>query len=309
MLNTPILLITFNRPNHARKVLERIVEAKPRDLYVFRDHWREDRADEQTKCEQVISVVKELTDGTGINVHYLLPDHNLGCGPGPATGITWFFENVEQGMIFEDDCLPSPTIFSFYEILLNRYKDDERISLITGTNALSKWCSWKYDYLFVKSGGMTMGCWASWRRAWKMFDWEVKSWGNPESHNRLKTFVGEDRYKKWEKLMDELYKNPPRDAWDYQWAYARTVNHTYSIVSTVNQMSNIGFCAESTHTPNEDDRRANMTIFKCRLPLKNHEFRIAKVFDWEMYQRFSRKTKKGILMRVLLKIIDAICRK
>lgn len=309
MLNTPILLITFNRPNHTRKVLERIVEAKPKDLYVFRDHWREDRADEQTKCEQVIEVVKELTDGTGINVHYLLPETNLGCGPGPAIGITWFFENVEQGMIFEDDCLPSPTIFSFYETLLNRYKDDERISLITGTNALSKWCSWKYDYLFVKSGGMTMGCWASWRRAWKMFDWEVKSWGDPKSHSQLREFVGERRYGNWEKLMDELYKNPPRDAWDYQWAYARTVNHTYSIVSTVNQMSNIGFCAESTHTPNENERRANMSIFECLLPLKNHTFSVARIFDWEMYQRFDRKDSKSTILRALLKLIDLICRR
>lgn len=111
MLNTPILLITFNRPNHTRKVLERIVEAKPKDLYVFRDHWREDRVDEQAKCEQVISVVKDLIDGTGINVHYLLTETNLGCGAGPMTGISWFFNNVEQGIVMEDDCLAHPDFF------------------------------------------------------------------------------------------------------------------------------------------------------------------------------------------------------
>ena len=320
-MTTPILLITFNRPDHTRKVLERILEANPKDLYIFQDGARDGNENDAVKCQQVRDVIAELvgceklTDGqqtlhpTRCILHFYGSPVNLGCGAGPMTGISWFFENVEQGMIFEDDCLPSPTIFSFYEILLNRYKDDERISLITGTNALSKWCSWKYDYLFVKSGGMTMGCWASWRRAWKMFDWEVKSWGNPESHNKFRDFVGESRYQNWEKLMDEIYKNPPRDAWDYQWAYARTVNHTYSIVSTVNQMSNIGFCAESTHTPNENDRRANMSILECRLPLQKHTFRIAKVFDWEMYQRFDRKNTKSTILRVLLKLIDLICRR
>ena len=122
--------------------------AQPKELYVFQDGAREGNENDFEKCVEVRQVVETLTNNNSVCLHTLYSDKNLGCGPGPATAITWFFNNVEQGMIFEDDCLPSPTIFGFYEELLERYKDDERISIITGTNALSRWRSKRYDYIF-----------------------------------------------------------------------------------------------------------------------------------------------------------------
>lgn len=320
MMNTPVLLITFNRPDHTRRVLERILEAKPQELYVFQDGAREGNANDVAKCAEVRQVIDTLWDNylshavaenekQQPRLHRYYSDINLGCGPGPVTAISWFFEHVEMGIVMEDDCLPTSTIFAFYERLLEIYKDDKRISLITGTNALSKWCSWKSAYLFSKTGGMTMGCWASWRRAWNMFDWRIESWHNPINKEKLRLFIDDSLYKQWVPLLDDIVANPPCDAWDYQWAYARFLHHTYSIVSTVNQMSNIGFGVESTHTPNENDCRANMQLFECQLPLKKQQLKIAKLYDWVMFQRFERHNKKGFLLRLWLKIIDFVCRR
>ena len=314
MFNTPILLITFNRPDHTRRVLSEILKQEPQSLYVCQDGAREGNENDRIKCQEVRDVVNELTSAyksshEHFTLHTLYQSKNLGCGPGPVAGITWFFENVEMGIIMEDDCLPSETLMAFEAELLEKYKDDERISLITGTNALSRWRSYKYDYIFAKTGGMTMGSWASWRRAWKHFDWEIKSWGKQETKERMRAIVGEKAYKEVEPLYDKIYKKPPRDAWDYQWAYARTLLDSCTIVSTVNQMSNIGFGEESTHTPNANDRRGNMAIYKCHLPLRHHPFKIDRLFDWEMYQRFDRKTKKSIMLRLVLKIIDIVCRR
>lgn len=314
MFSTPILLITFNRPDHTRRVLTEILRVEPQDLYVCQDGAREGNENDKIKCQEVRDVVKELTSAykashEHLKLYTLYQSKNLGCGPGPAAGITWFFENVEQGIVMEDDCLPSPTLIAFEAELLEKYKDDERISLITGTNALSRWRSYKYDYIFSKTGGMTMGSWASWRRAWKHFDWELKSWGNQLTKDKMLKIIGEKAYSEIAPLYDKIYANPPCDAWDYQWAYARALLDSYSIVSTVNQMSNIGFGEESTHTPNSNDRRGNMTIFKCHLPLRHHAFKVDILFDWEMYQRFDRKTKKGLGIKILLKLIDLVCRR
>lgn len=305
---TPILLITFNRPEHTRRTLMEIRKQQPTQLYVCQDGARDGNENDRIKVQEVRDVVQELVDWS-CELHTLYQTQNLGCGPGPAAGITWFFENVEHGIVMEDDCLPSETLMAFEAELLEKYKDDERILLITGTNALSKWRSYKYDYIFSKTGGMTMGSWASWRRAWKHFDWEIKSWANPETKERMYQILGADRFSELAPLYDTIYANPPRDAWDYQWAYARTLLDSCTIVSTVNQMSNIGFGEESTHTPNSNDRRGNMAIYKCHLPLRHHVFKIDKLFDWEMYQRFDRKTKKSIVLRGVLKIIDLICRR
>lgn len=314
MLKTPILLITFNRPEHTRSVLIEILKQEPQSLYVCQDGAREGNENDRNKCQDVRDVINELTSQYAVShkdftLHTLYQNKNLGCGPGPAAGITWFFENVEMGIIMEDDCLPSETLMAFEAELLEKYKNDERISLITGTNALSKWRSYKYDYIFSKTGGMTMGSWASWRRAWKHFDWEIKSWANPDVKERMYQILGAERYGELAPMYDKIYANPPRDAWDFQWAYARTLLDSCTIVSTVNQMSNIGFCEESTHTPNVNDRRGNMTLYTCHLPLRHHAFTIDRLFDWEMYQRFDRPTKKSIILRLVLKSLDLICRR
>jgi hypothetical protein len=289
--------------------LEAIIAAKPKDLFVFQDGAREGNENDKAKCAEVRKVIEELTNSADVKLHTNYSEKNLGCGPGPARAITWFFDEVEQGIIFEDDCLPSPTIFSFYEELLERYKDDERISLITGTNALSRWRSYRYDYFFSRHGGMTMGCWASWRRAWELFDFEVKSWGDSSNKDKFRTNVGKKAYSSWAVLLDQYYAHPPRDVWDYQWAYARELHGTCSITSSVNQMSNIGFGEESTHTPNADDQRSNMETFSCRMPLRIKSFRRDRLFEWVMYQRFLRTTKKPLSLRCLLKIIDLIWRR
>ena len=137
----------------------------------------------------------------------------------------------------------------------------------------------------------------------------MKSWGEKETKEQMRKVLGEKKYCEVAPLYDRIYANPPRDAWDYQWAYARILHNTYSIVSTVNQMSNIGFGEESTHTPNANDRRGNMTIYQCHIPLRHHSLKVDKLFDWAMYQRFDRQTKKSLALRFLLKMIDLVCRR
>ena len=46
-MTPPVLLITFNRPEHTRRVLEAILAAQPHDLYVFQDGAREGNVDDK----------------------------------------------------------------------------------------------------------------------------------------------------------------------------------------------------------------------------------------------------------------------
>ena len=112
MYHIPVLLITFNRPKHTRRVLEAILAAEPEDLYVFQDGAREGNGDDIQKCAEVRRVVAEMTAGSQLQLHTYYSEKNLGCGAGPATAIDWFFGNVEMGVVMEDDCLPHPDFFS-----------------------------------------------------------------------------------------------------------------------------------------------------------------------------------------------------
>ena len=168
-MDKPVLLITFNRPDHVRRVLSAIRDARPAALYVFQDGAREGNAVDAVKCPEVRAVVQELVDWD-CDLHTLYADRNYGCGAGPMTGIDWFFHEVEEGIVMEDDCLPHPDFFGYCSELLDRYRDNPQVMYISSTLYDDKWkCEASYDF----SHYMITGAWASWARAWKGFDLDL----------------------------------------------------------------------------------------------------------------------------------------
>lgn len=312
-MKTPILLITFNRPEHTRKVLTEILKQEPLELYVCQDGAREGNENDRIKCQGVRDVIKELTSSYAVahkefTFHTLYQKENHGCGPGPATGITWFFEHVEKGIIIEDDCILSAAGFRFYEELLEQYKDDDRISAITATNLHLKWRSKRSSYLFSTVGSGTLGCWASWARAWKKFDYYIKAWQQPEMREQLrKNFEREEYYEYYAGIFDSC-SEPQNHMWDYQWFFAKMLANTYTIVASLNQVSNIGFDSEGTHTQ-ETCRLANFPLYGMDFPMKGMPVKRDALFDWVVFQRYYSRRKKRSWKRVVLKLIDIAYRR
>ena len=165
MYCTPILLITFNRPDHVRRILTEILKQEPQDLYICQDGARESNNTDRIKCQEVRDVVNELTSVYAIShreftLHTLYQDQNLGCGPGPAAGIDWFFSNVDRGIIMEDDCMPHSDFFAFCEDMLNRYDENSNVQFINATLYHDRWqCDDSYGF----SRYMVTGAWAGYR--------------------------------------------------------------------------------------------------------------------------------------------------
>src|SRR6218665_515415 len=133
-MKTPVLFLVFNRPDTTSRVFEAIRAARPAVLFIAADGPRSNRLGEDTQCEEVRAIASNVD--WPCEVHTRFRQENLGCGKGPADGITWFFEHVEEGIILEDDCLPSPVFFSFCEEMLERYRHDKRVMQIGGVNML-----------------------------------------------------------------------------------------------------------------------------------------------------------------------------
>jgi GT2 family glycosyltransferase len=158
-LTTPVAFLIFNRPDTTARVFEAIRQAKPPKLLVVADGPRPDRPDDIEKCKAARAIVEGVDWDCEVLKNY--SDINLGCGKRPATGITWVFEQVEEAIILEDDCMPNPTFFEFCQAMLAEYRDDKRIMMIGGTNFLGEWKSKIQSYHFSFYGG-TWG-WASYK--------------------------------------------------------------------------------------------------------------------------------------------------
>ena len=267
-LNTPVLLICFNRVDHASRVLAKIVEAKPKDLYVFRDHWRKNRPGEQEKCEEVLHMVKTITDGTDINVHYLLPDYNLGCGPGPMTALNWFFSENEMGIVLEDDAVPHPDFFGYCEQLLEKYKDDESVRAI-GSMHLDDRTYGDGSYYFSMMN-RTFCAWATWARAWKDFDLYHRNVTRKQFDRVLKDYGCALRMREyWCDRLAEVQKDAYHNSsWDQQFWMSIWLHHGKGIMPNVNLSTNIGFDETATHGSDPNSAGANRETFPI-LPLKH----------------------------------------
>ncbi len=164
--STPaVALLLFNRPELTQRVVDEVVAANPNDVYLIADGPRPDHPDDERLCEEVRHIATQaLWTGT---VHTDFSAQNLGLKRRVSTGLDWVFDHEEQAIILEDDCLPDPSFFRFAEELLDRYKTDERVGMISGNNFLWGAAISPDSYFF--SPDVRIWGWATWRRVWRGF--------------------------------------------------------------------------------------------------------------------------------------------
>lgn len=263
-LRTPVVLLIFNRPRATRRVVEAVAAARPRTLFVVADGPRPDHPADAALCAEARRVV----EGIGGNLE-LVRDYsasNLGCGRRVASGITAVFEAVEEAIVLEDDCLPDPSFFGFCNDLLSRYRDDPRVMMISGTNDLIEWRPRDQGYHYSRYG--SVWGWASWRRSWKHFDHEMRSWSLPEMRQRLAgSFNDPEQAMHRSAICNRAFRGEV-DTWDYQWTYARLMHDGLAVVPSRNLVSNIGFDGNATHTAGRWDTAARIPRFTADTSLR-----------------------------------------
>jgi hypothetical protein len=249
MIETPVLFLIFNRPDLARQVFERIRQVKPKTLFIAADGPR--HHEDILLCKQTREVVLQNIDWH-CEIKTLLRDENLGCKVAVSSAITWFFENVDQGIILEDDCLPDISFFSFCRDLLKKYETDENIWHIGGNNfLLSEVGEGSY---YLSKMPLSWG-WATWKRAWKHFDADIQHY-NLNDKNIFFSDEEIDNY--WNNIFYAIKVKGTKNIWDFQWANALFLNKKFSLVPQYNLVRNIGFGVESLHTKDSFDICANL---------------------------------------------------
>lgn len=281
-MNTPVVLIIFNRQAETKRVLAELARVKPKKLFVVADGPRADRADEFAKCEMARAVIDTVDWDCQVFKNY--SQVNLGCGRRPKTGISWVFNQVEEAIILEDDCVPHLSFFRYCEELLDRYRDEPRIMQIAGTNFACRRRP-AYSYTFVSH--VTCWGWATWRRAWKYHDMMCNYWPTCQSEGELERWVGDTALREfYSKIFNKAFtQRGDVDFWDYQWQLACWAQNGLSVSPSVNLVSNVGFGLDSTHTYGSMDKRGNLAACEMTFPLR-HPRMIAqdKIADRQFYR-------------------------
>ena len=236
MLDIPVVLIIFNRPDFTELVFQAIALAKPKHLFVLADGPRS--PDEAHLCAQTRAVIQKVDWDCKVRTN--ISEVNLGCRQRCASGFDWVFSQVDAAIFLDDDCVPDPTFFPFCEVMLDHYRGDTRVMMITGSNYLGRWKADNQSYHFSYFG--SPWGWASWRRAWKFYDVTMTAWGDEESKARIRGVLADDEsFVLQARRFDALYGNPgDRHSWDLPWSFARLMQSGLTVVPAVNLISNRG---------------------------------------------------------------------
>lgn len=251
-MKSAVLLIVFNRPDNARQVFKQIKEARPPRLYIAADGPRPDRLDDMEKCLECRRLAEKVD--WPCEVHTLFRDRNVGCARGVSEGISWAFENENELIILEDDCVPAISFFSFCDEMLELYKNDTRVWQVCGRSHHpgTKFFD-RSDYIFSRYSHIWG--WATWKRCWSEYDLYMSDFLDFISIGGLlntspNKWVGKKENDMFSRIYREICEVELYHTWDYQWGYIKHKNNGLGIVPKYNLIRNIG--VDGTHYSNGD---------------------------------------------------------
>jgi len=303
-MKSAVLLIAFNRPDLIRKVVDRVRQAHPPRVFAYVDGPRPGSADDPDLVEETRRVLTEGIDWS-TDVSFFFSDTNRGITDGPPDAIDWFFSQVPEGIILEDDCVPHPDFFGYCDDLLERHRNNTPVWGIGGDNSLGIPVSAEFSYGFI-SDPLPWG-WATWARAWAHHDRNMMMWTELRASQEFRHLIP-DRTER--RRRRELIDTKTNSSWHYRWSLTVLINRAMFAVPRHNLISNVGFNREdATHTVGSSPQGNSPT--QSILPL-NHPIKIELDGDAQKFwvetglrvrrrrlsyqtAKFLRKTRRKVL--------------
>ncbi|MCP4393895.1 MAG: glycosyltransferase family 2 protein [Alphaproteobacteria bacterium] len=295
-LTTPIVLLTFNRPDTTQVVFDVIRKARPKQLFLITDGPRENVPDDDAKCKQVKDIISNVDWDCDVKTNFA--ETNMGLKDRVISGLNWCFEHVDKAIILEDDCVADMSFFPYCEELLTRYENDTRIMTISGNNFQLGKTAIPHSYYYSRY----MHCWgwATWKRAWDLFDPKMTNWPELKQDKWLDyniTDTTERLY--WEFIFDKTNAGEI-NSWAYQMVFSIWKQNGLNIIPTKNLVSNIGFGGDATNTTNtsttaNQNSFANMQTGAIDFPLAHPSNMVRHFIADDLYARLVTKPRRQFL--------------
>lgn len=266
MVETPVLFVTFVRPDYARQTWEGIKATKPKTLYFYSNKGRAEKEGEVERNNEIRSYINEID--WDCDLHIFFREECVNVYDSLRGAIDWLFDNEERGIILEEDCVPTKAFFSFVDQMIEKFKEDKRVWCISGDNIIKQNPS-GYDYMF--SHLHAMYGWASWRDRWRMVNWDhlyIKE--TIDEHIYYRLFKTKEQAKAKEKALsnmeDMLYRTK---CWDYIFGLCMDQYHALTVQPKEHFVKNIGVTGQH-HT------KAKVSQYNCEPNPSAEEYVIAK---------------------------------
>ena len=275
-----VLILFFNRPETLKLMFEEVKKARPSHLFLYQDGARDER--DRAGMEASRQIVADENIGWECDVHRLYRTKNYGCDPSNYMSQKWAFSIVDKCIVLEDDDTPSQSFFPFCKEMLDRYENDDRISMISGTNYDQTTPDMPCDYLFTTA--FSINGWATWRRVVDQWDEHYGFLDDEYATRLLGNLIKERRYQHNFLRFCQYHRSLGKAYYETILHAAIFLNSGLSIVPRVNMINNAGASGEGVHLSgsNRDLPKAYRRIFtmgryELNFPLKHPRYVIEDV--------------------------------
>lgn len=243
-MNSAVLLVIFRRPTTTRRVFEAIRDAQPPRLYIAADGPRVGHLDDETLCAESRAIVEHID--WPCEVVRLYRDANVGLRTNITDALDTFLGAEGEGIILEDDTLPSKGFFEYCDEMLARYRHDERVGVVSGYNPVlsSPIPPDRHDFSQLP---MIWG-WATWQRAWIGNGTTFDEWPGDDSNfpTSIQRCFGAS--KQWIENLERVRSGDLKTVWSYPFFYHCWANDLLAVIPGRSLTINIGYDADATHT-------------------------------------------------------------
>lgn len=259
----PVILFTYNRPEHTKKVLDALAEnrlAEQSELFIFCDGPKNERDIE--KNFQTRKVVMSETERNRFkSVAVIVSENNKGLANSVIDGVSTIIEKYGKCIVLEDDHITSKGFIAYMNNALEFYRDNRKIwSISAFTYPLKSLNNYPSD-VYISYRACSHG-WATWKDRWKKVDWEVKDYPQlKRSFLRIRKFNrgGNDLFRMLRHQM-----RGERDSWAIRFCYSQSKNDMYTVYPKTTLIMNIGFDGSGTHCQNDKQMRDDRFEFRYK---------------------------------------------
>ena len=303
-LISPVLLLGFNRADLCERVIDSLREVNAQVIYFSVDGPRIGRKDDEFSVLEVQRLVSKFDWGCKVITRFL--PSNMGCMMAISSAITWFFESEKEGIILEDDCLPSNDFYFFTQKMLERYRSNPSVMHISSGPYFAKSIdSFEFNHFF--STMQVVSGWGTWKTSWDHYDLEMKLPELQIEKQMFSEFFSSRKISNWFTRYVREARSPKSTVWSTQWSYAIIKKNGLSVVPVVNLLNHIGSDERATHGTSHElydnypiERIPNLPDpenidFSWELIAQQYKF----LLKTDLNQRLTHRIKTGLLNLII----------
>jgi hypothetical protein len=261
-MKIPCLIIAYARSENVLNLINSLRLQGVSEFYIAIDGPK-DISVSQIQSD-LVKQLEVLNMQQGVSVHIWLRNENLGVATSVITALDWFFKHEEFGIIMEDDLSVSSDFIKFVSRAMQI--STQEVSLLSGNRFFSD------PRRALYSGYPATWGWATWRDEWRLIRNSIIE--SPKI--KLRHIFSSD-YQFW--LLGSLRVLLRQvDTWDIPISLYMRNNIKYSLLPSVNLVTNFGFDSFASHT--------HVNNFPLGMPIENfdsfelsNESRITRIYD------------------------------